>query len=52
MLKSQELGDVSLVGVNQGIAVVALKDYTDAQTATAYSVAQQLVATAWGITFP
>lgn len=38
-------------GVNQGIAVVALKDYTDAQTATAYSVAQQLVATAWGITF-
>jgi uncharacterized membrane protein YbhN (UPF0104 family) len=36
-------------GVNQGIAVVALKDYTDPQTATAYSVAQQLVSTAWGI---
>jgi glycosyltransferase 2 family protein len=38
-------------GVNQAIAVVALKDYTDPQTATAYSVAQQLLATAWGITF-
>jgi len=36
-------------GVNQAIAVVALKDYTDPQTATAYSVAQQLVSTAWGI---
>ena len=38
-------------GTNQAIAVVALRDYTDPQTATAYSVAQQLVSTAWGISF-
>jgi uncharacterized membrane protein YbhN (UPF0104 family) len=36
-------------GVNQAISAVALADYTDAQTATAYSVAQQLVTTAWGV---
>ena len=29
---------------------MALRDYADAQTATAYSVAHQLVGTAWGIT--
>jgi uncharacterized membrane protein YbhN (UPF0104 family) len=36
-------------GVTQAISVVALRDYTDPQTATAYSVAQQLVGTAWNI---
>ena len=36
-------------GVNQAISVIALHNYTDAPTATAYSVAQQLVGTAWGI---
>jgi uncharacterized membrane protein YbhN (UPF0104 family) len=38
-------------GVTQAISVVALRDYTDAQTATAYSVAQQLVTTAWTVGF-
>jgi uncharacterized membrane protein YbhN (UPF0104 family) len=38
-------------GVTQAISVVALHGYTDAQTATAYSVAQQLVGTAWGLAF-
>lgn len=39
------------VGVTQAANVAALSDYTDATTATAYSVAQQLVTTAWNITF-
>ena len=39
------------VGVTQAANVAALSDYTDAQTATAYSVAQQLVVTAWNVTF-
>jgi uncharacterized membrane protein YbhN (UPF0104 family) len=34
------------VGVTQAANVVALKDYTDADTATAYSLSQQLVTTA------
>jgi uncharacterized membrane protein YbhN (UPF0104 family) len=38
-------------GVNQAFNVAALKDVTDAQTATAYSIAQQLVSTAWSIVF-
>jgi uncharacterized membrane protein YbhN (UPF0104 family) len=38
-------------GVTQAISAVALKDYTDAQTATAYSVAQQVVMTAWNVAF-
>ena len=38
-------------GVTQAISVVALRDYTDPQTATAYSVAQQLVTTAWSVGF-
>ena len=38
-------------GVTQAISVVALRDYTDATTATAYSVAHQLVGTAWGLGF-
>src|SRR3954453_4495743 len=36
-------------GVTQAVSVVALRDYTDAQTAAAYSVAHQLIGTAWGI---
>ena len=36
-------------GVNQAINVAALKDVTDSQTATAYSIAQQLVTTAWSL---
>ncbi len=36
-------------GVTQAVSVVALRDYTDAQTATAYSVAHQLLGTAWGV---
>ena len=36
-------------GVNQAFNVAALSDVTDSQTATAYSVAQQLVSTAWSI---
>jgi hypothetical protein len=35
--------------VNQAMNVAALGDVTDAETATAYSVSQQLVTTAWGI---
>jgi uncharacterized membrane protein YbhN (UPF0104 family) len=38
-------------GVTQAISAVALADYTDAQTATAYSLAQQLVMTAWNVVF-
>jgi hypothetical protein len=38
-------------GVSQAISAVALSDYTDAQTATAYSVAQQLVTTGWNVIF-
>jgi uncharacterized membrane protein YbhN (UPF0104 family) len=38
-------------GVTQAITVVALRDYTDPQTAAAYSVAQQLITTAWNVGF-
>jgi hypothetical protein len=37
--------------VNQAFNVAALKDVTDSQTATAYSLAQQLISTAWSIIF-
>jgi uncharacterized membrane protein YbhN (UPF0104 family) len=36
-------------GVNQAFNAAALKSVTDSQTATAYSIAQQLVTTAWSI---
>ena len=36
-------------GVNQAFNVAALKDVTDSQSATAYSVAEQLVTTAWSL---
>jgi uncharacterized membrane protein YbhN (UPF0104 family) len=38
-------------GVNEAVSVVALADYTDAQTATAFSVAQQLISTGWNVIF-
>ena len=37
------------VGVNQAANVVALQSVTDAATATAYSVGQQVIITAWNI---
>ena len=39
------------VGVNQAINAASLSDVTDTTTATAYSIAQQLVTTAWNILF-
>jgi uncharacterized membrane protein YbhN (UPF0104 family) len=39
------------VGVNQATNVAALEDVTDAATATAYSLGQQLAVTAWNIAF-
>jgi uncharacterized membrane protein YbhN (UPF0104 family) len=38
-------------GVNQAFNVASLNGVTDATTATAYSVAQQLVTTAWNMVF-
>jgi uncharacterized membrane protein YbhN (UPF0104 family) len=39
------------VGVNQATNVAALNDVTDAATATAYSLGQQLAVTTWNIVF-
>jgi uncharacterized membrane protein YbhN (UPF0104 family) len=39
------------VGVNQAFNTFALDSYTDSTTATAYSVGQQLVTTAFNVTF-
>jgi uncharacterized membrane protein YbhN (UPF0104 family) len=39
------------VGVNQAFNVASLREVTDATTATAYSVGQQLVTTVWNIVF-
>jgi uncharacterized membrane protein YbhN (UPF0104 family) len=39
------------VGVNQAVNAVALEDYTDPATATAYSLGQQLAITAFNIVF-
>jgi uncharacterized membrane protein YbhN (UPF0104 family) len=39
------------VGVNQATNVAALGNVTDAPTATAYSLGQQLAVTAWNIAF-
>jgi hypothetical protein len=39
------------VGVNQATNVAALHNVTDAATATAYSLGQQLAVTAWNIAF-
>jgi uncharacterized membrane protein YbhN (UPF0104 family) len=38
-------------GVQQAFNVASLKDVTDSQTATAYSVGQQLITTAWSLIF-
>jgi uncharacterized membrane protein YbhN (UPF0104 family) len=37
------------VGVNQALNSASLRDVTDSATATAYSISQQLVTTAWNI---
>jgi uncharacterized membrane protein YbhN (UPF0104 family) len=39
------------IGINQAVNSIALDDYTDAATATAYSLGQQLAITAWNIGF-
>jgi uncharacterized membrane protein YbhN (UPF0104 family) len=39
------------IGVTQAANVAALKDYTDSETATAYSISQQLITTAWNQVF-
>lgn len=39
------------VGVNQAVNAAALRDVTDAATATAYSIGQQLTVTAWNVVF-
>ena len=39
------------VGVQQAFSVAALGDVADSQTATAYSLGQQLISTAWSLIF-
>jgi hypothetical protein len=39
------------VGVNQAINTLTLQAYTDPETATAYSLGQQLIVTAWNQVF-
>jgi hypothetical protein len=39
------------VGVNQAVNVIALEDYADPATATAYSLGQQLAITAFNVVF-
>jgi uncharacterized membrane protein YbhN (UPF0104 family) len=39
------------IGVNQALNALALESYTDSATATAYSLSQQLITTAWNILF-
>jgi uncharacterized membrane protein YbhN (UPF0104 family) len=39
------------VGVNQAVNAASLSDVTDAETATAYSLGQQLSVTAWNVGF-
>jgi hypothetical protein len=39
------------VGVNQALNAASLRNFTPMVTATACSIAQQLVTTAWGILF-
>jgi uncharacterized membrane protein YbhN (UPF0104 family) len=39
------------VGVNQALNAASLRDYTDTATATAYSISQQLITTAWNVVF-
>jgi uncharacterized membrane protein YbhN (UPF0104 family) len=39
------------VGINQAVNAAALSDVTEASTATAYSIGQQLAVTAWNVVF-
>jgi uncharacterized membrane protein YbhN (UPF0104 family) len=39
------------VGINQAVNTASLRDVTDASTATAYSIGQQLAITVWNIAF-
>jgi uncharacterized membrane protein YbhN (UPF0104 family) len=39
------------VGINQAINTASLSDVTDPATATAYSIGQQLIVTAWNVLF-
>ena len=39
------------VGINQAVNSLALENYTNASTATAYSLGQQLIVTAWNVVF-
>ena len=39
------------VGINQAVNTASLRDVTDASTATAYSIGQQLAITAWNVAF-
>jgi uncharacterized membrane protein YbhN (UPF0104 family) len=39
------------VGINQAVNAAALTNVTDASTATAYSIGQQLAVTAWNVVF-
>jgi len=39
------------VGINQAINTASLSDVTDPATATAYSIGQQLITTAWNVLF-
>jgi uncharacterized membrane protein YbhN (UPF0104 family) len=39
------------VGVNQAVNAASLNDVTDTATATAYSIGQQLIVTAWNVLF-
>jgi uncharacterized membrane protein YbhN (UPF0104 family) len=39
------------IGVNQALNSLALENYTDSATATAYSLGQQLITTAWNLLF-
>lgn len=39
------------IGVNQAVNAASLSDVTDAATATAYSIGQQLTVTAWNVVF-
>ena len=39
------------VGINQAVNTISLESVTDASTATAYSLGQQLIVTAWNVVF-
>ena len=49
--RERDLGDPGAVGVTQAANSVALRDYTDGATATAYSLSQQLVTSATNVLY-